>query len=244
MLHYAVVFFIIALIAGVPLLLMSWGFQPRDLQLWLFNLFTEINVGTIRISIFGILGGVLLFAGGLVVTRWFQKWLDGNVMARSHVDGGVRNSVKTGVGYLGTGIAGIIGISAAGIDLSSLALVAGALSLGIDRDQLNETFWLGLGTPGSTAPAEAMPAMVCKFTPPLASRRVCGEIRSRRATASRSCSFGMLSRRTTAIPSRPRKTSTWCRIRSSRTTTATPGWPPAKAGRWPRRRSPRACSRR
>ncbi len=120
-----------ALVTGVPLILMSWGFQPRDLQLWLFNLFTEINIGTIRISIFGILGGVLLFAGGLVLTRWFQKWLDGNVMARSHVDGGVRNSVKTGVGYLGTAIAGIIGISAAGIDLSSLALVAGALSLGI-----------------------------------------------------------------------------------------------------------------
>lgn len=120
-----------ALVTGVPLILMSWGFQPRDLQLWLFNLFTEINIGTIRISIFGILGGVLLFVAGLFVTRWFQKWLDGNVMARSHVDGGVRNSVKTGVGYLGTGIAGIIGISAAGIDLSSLALVAGALSLGI-----------------------------------------------------------------------------------------------------------------
>jgi peptide/nickel transport system substrate-binding protein len=32
-----------------------------------------------------------------------------------------------------------------------------ALSLGIDRDQMNETFWLGLGTPGSTAPAEVMP---------------------------------------------------------------------------------------
>ena len=29
-----------------------------------------------------------------------------------------------------------------------------ALSLGIDRDQLNEAFWLGIGTPGSTAPAE------------------------------------------------------------------------------------------
>ncbi|MDH4412454.1 MAG: mechanosensitive ion channel family protein [Rhizobium sp.] len=123
--------YVFALATGIPLILMSWGFQPRDLQLWLFNLFTEINIGTIRISIFGILGGVLLFAAGLVVTRWFQKWLDGNVMARSHVDGGVRNSVKTGVGYLGTGIAGIIGISAAGIDLSSLALVAGALSLGI-----------------------------------------------------------------------------------------------------------------
>jgi potassium-dependent mechanosensitive channel len=120
-----------ALAAGIPLILMSWGFQPRDMQLWLFNLFTEINIGTIRISIFGILGGLLLFVVGLMLTRWFQKWLDGNVMARSQVDGGVRNSVKMGVGYLGTGIAGIVGISAAGIDLSSLALVAGALSLGI-----------------------------------------------------------------------------------------------------------------
>jgi peptide/nickel transport system substrate-binding protein len=29
-----------------------------------------------------------------------------------------------------------------------------ALSLGIDRDQLNETFWLGVGTPGNAAPSE------------------------------------------------------------------------------------------
>ena len=32
-----------------------------------------------------------------------------------------------------------------------------ALSMGIDREQMNETFWLGLATPGSTAPAEVMP---------------------------------------------------------------------------------------
>ncbi|MBA3042210.1 MAG: mechanosensitive ion channel family protein [Alphaproteobacteria bacterium] len=123
--------YVFALSIGIPLILISWGFQPRDLEIWLINIFTEINIGTIRISIFGILGGILLFSLGLVATRWLQKWLDGNVMARSQVDAGVRNSVKTGVGYLGTGIAGLIGISAAGIDLSSLALVAGALSLGI-----------------------------------------------------------------------------------------------------------------
>jgi len=29
-----------------------------------------------------------------------------------------------------------------------------AMSLGIDRDQLNEALWLGMGTPGSAAPAE------------------------------------------------------------------------------------------
>ena len=32
-----------------------------------------------------------------------------------------------------------------------------ALSMGIDREQMNETFWLGLATPGSAAPAEVMP---------------------------------------------------------------------------------------
>jgi len=32
-----------------------------------------------------------------------------------------------------------------------------ALALGIDRDQLNEAFWLGLGTPGSVIPDESMP---------------------------------------------------------------------------------------
>lgn len=32
-----------------------------------------------------------------------------------------------------------------------------AMSMGIDRNQMNETFWLGLGTPGSTCPAESMP---------------------------------------------------------------------------------------
>lgn len=123
--------YLFALSVGLPIILISWGFQPRDLEIWLVNIFTEINIGTIRISIFGILGGILLFSLGLIATHWLQKWLDGNVMARSQVDAGVRNSIKTGVGYLGTGIAGLIGISAAGIDLSSLALVAGALSLGI-----------------------------------------------------------------------------------------------------------------
>jgi peptide/nickel transport system substrate-binding protein len=32
-----------------------------------------------------------------------------------------------------------------------------SLSMGIDRDQLNETFWVGVGTPGSVAPAESVP---------------------------------------------------------------------------------------
>jgi small-conductance mechanosensitive channel len=120
-----------ALMIGVPLILLTWGFQVPDIESWFYRFFTQITIGNISISLVGIIGGIVLFAVGYVVTRWVQKWVDGNVMARSQVDAGVRNSVKTGIGYLGVGLAVIMGVSAAGIDLSSLALVASALSVGI-----------------------------------------------------------------------------------------------------------------
>ncbi|MDE1992120.1 MAG: mechanosensitive ion channel family protein [Rhizobiaceae bacterium] len=121
----------VAFLTGIPLILLSWGFHIQDLELIAYRLFTEIRIGNISISLIGIFVGILLFAGGYLVTRWFQRWLDNNVMARGQVDLGVRNSVKTGIGYLGVALAAIFGISAAGIDLSSLALVASALSVGI-----------------------------------------------------------------------------------------------------------------
>ncbi len=115
----------------VPLLFLQWGFQIADIQSWAYRIVTDIRIGSITISLAGILAGLLLFAAGYIITRWFQRWLDSSVLALSRVDTGVRNSVRTGVGYLGVGLAGLVAISAAGIDLSSLALVAGALSLGV-----------------------------------------------------------------------------------------------------------------
>lgn len=120
-----------ALAFGVPLVLFSWGFQPRDIESWAYRLLTGFSIGKTSISLISIITGILVFVIGYAVTRWFQKWLDRNVMARGQVDAGVRNSVGTGIGYLGVVVAAIFGISSAGLDLSSLALVASALSVGI-----------------------------------------------------------------------------------------------------------------
>jgi small-conductance mechanosensitive channel len=108
-----------------------WGFQPGDIQAWAYKLATGVQIGSVTISFLGILTGIVVFVIGYFLTRWFQGWLDGSVMARGKVDTGVRNSIRLGVGYAGVALAGLVGISAAGIDLSNLALVAGALSLGI-----------------------------------------------------------------------------------------------------------------
>ncbi|MFO0990936.1 MAG: DUF3772 domain-containing protein [Hyphomicrobiales bacterium] len=123
---YAVVFLI-----GLPLILLQWGFNWVDIQAWLTTFLTDITIGSITISLLGIVLGVVIFVIGFLSTRRFQNWLDGRVMARSRVDAGVRNSIRTIVGYAGVIIAAIIGLSAAGFNLSNLALVAGALSVGI-----------------------------------------------------------------------------------------------------------------
>lgn len=123
---YAAVFVI-----GLPLLLLQWGFNQLDIQTWLYRILTDIRIGNISISLLGILLGFGVFVVGFLFTRRVQHWLDGSVMARSRVDIGVRNSIRTIVGYVGIALAAVIALSAAGFDLSSLALVAGALSLGI-----------------------------------------------------------------------------------------------------------------
>jgi potassium-dependent mechanosensitive channel len=116
---------------GLPLILLQWRFQWEDIRGWIISALTGFQVGSATISLLGIFAGIAVFIIGYVITRWFQRWLDGNILTRGKVDSGVRNSIKTALGYAGTAIAGLIGISVAGIDLSSLALVAGALSLGI-----------------------------------------------------------------------------------------------------------------
>jgi len=118
-------------IIGLPLILLQWGFNQLDIQTWLYRILTDIRIGNISISLIGILFGMVVFVVGFLVTLRFQRWLDGTVMARSRVDPGVRNSIRTIVGYTGIAVAAVIGLSAAGFDLSSLAIIAGALSLGI-----------------------------------------------------------------------------------------------------------------
>ncbi|MEO9337968.1 mechanosensitive ion channel family protein [Mesorhizobium sp. SB112] len=122
---------IFIVLVGLPLILLQWGFQFGDMQTWLYKFATGFQIGTFSFSPIGLLSGILIFAVVYFIVRWFQGWLDGSVMARGKVDAGVRNSIRLVVGYAGIALALIMGISAAGLDLSNLALVAGALSLGI-----------------------------------------------------------------------------------------------------------------
>ena len=119
------------LMIGIPAILMQWGTRYEELTAFGTRLFTGIDVGNIRISLSGILIGLTIFALILLATRFFQRWLSRSVFTRSKIDAGVRDSISAGIGYTGFAIAALLAVTSAGFDLSSLAIVAGALSLGI-----------------------------------------------------------------------------------------------------------------
>jgi len=78
-----------------------------------------------------ILTAIAVFVIGLVATQAFQRWLDTRFLPTTRLDSGLRNSIRTIVGHLGWILAAVFAFGYAGLDLSSIAIVAGALSVGI-----------------------------------------------------------------------------------------------------------------
>ncbi len=119
------------LVAAIPFLLLQWGFDRQDVA----DLFTRVlfgfQIGQTRISVLGLIAALLVFIVGYIVAKIVQGWLDSDVLEPAGVETSVRQSIRTGVGYLGIALAAVVALSYAGLDISNLAIVAGALSVGI-----------------------------------------------------------------------------------------------------------------
>lgn len=126
----AVLTFILLIIA-VPLVLVQWGFTAADIRDWFARAFFGFEIGQIRISPARILFGILIFAALVFATRLFQRWLRERVLQPRRVEAGIANSIETTVGYTGIALSAILAISYAGLDITNIAIVAGALSVGI-----------------------------------------------------------------------------------------------------------------
>jgi potassium-dependent mechanosensitive channel len=118
-------------ICALPFLMLQWGFSGADIRDWFKSLFFGIEVGQFRISLARILIGIVLFIALLFATRLLQRWLREKALQQTRMDPGIANSVDTVVGYVGVSLAALLAVSYAGVDITNLAIVAGALSVGI-----------------------------------------------------------------------------------------------------------------
>lgn len=122
---------LVLVIAGIPLLLLLWTLNWVDMRGLINTLALGITIGDVTILPGTLAIMLAILVAGVVATKLFNSWLDHRILSDTRIKKGVQDSILTGASYIGYFLAGVFALTAAGVDFSSLAIIAGALGLGI-----------------------------------------------------------------------------------------------------------------
>lgn len=119
------------ILPGIALALRLWGVPGSAVGLLVESVLRGVAVGNLHLSLGEIALSVLVFAIVWTITRLIQRLLREKLLPQTRLDPGVRHSLAAMVGYVGFIIALAFAVSTVGLNLSNLAIIAGALSVGI-----------------------------------------------------------------------------------------------------------------
>lgn len=108
-----------------------WGVPADTLRNIVYRIFTGFTIGDIRFSLLSIIFGVAVFFIAIAIVKALRQKIETGVLARIEMEEGTRHSLAAGFSSIGYVASALLAIVIMGGNLTSLALVAGALSVGI-----------------------------------------------------------------------------------------------------------------
>jgi potassium efflux system protein len=122
---------IVIVLVALPPALGPWGLFATDLFEFIQQVAAGFRFAGITISLAAILTAVVWLVVGVLAARGVQRWLETRFMPRTGIDPSLQHSVATLIGYALLIAAIALALSHLGIEPQQIALVAGALSVGI-----------------------------------------------------------------------------------------------------------------
>jgi len=122
---------LLLLLLAVVLIMGPWEGTTTDLVGAFRGFSFGFSIGEATISFKAVLAAVAVLVIGILLTRAAQRWLEVQVLPRTELEPSLQLSVGMIFGYVGIIAAASLALGALGIDLQKIALVAGALSIGI-----------------------------------------------------------------------------------------------------------------
>jgi small-conductance mechanosensitive channel len=108
-----------------------WEISTADLFDTIRNVPFGFKIDDIHVSLMAVLGALVVLGVVILVTRMARRWLEHELLPRTKMEPSLQHSIATIFGYLGVIAAIALTLGNLGIDLQKIALVAGALSVGI-----------------------------------------------------------------------------------------------------------------
>ncbi len=118
-------------IMTVLVLLPVWGVPLNDIFRFLRDSFSEITIGGVTISVKNILFSLFVFVFLLMLFSALRKLFETKILSKTSLDVSVQQSLSSGAVYVGFLVAILAAVVTMGVDFTNIAILAGALSVGI-----------------------------------------------------------------------------------------------------------------
>jgi len=113
------------------LLLRIWGYSDEVYAAAVRYVVDGFDIGKLHVAPLRVVMAVVLFSVLVSINSGFKRQLEQNWLKKTRLDRGARDAAATTSGYVGIAVAILVALSVAGVEFTNLAIIAGALSVGI-----------------------------------------------------------------------------------------------------------------